>query len=120
MADLSRSGPVNPLALHPSPGETAPHSLGLGPDWVALQRRASVSLVPPGVTEERLCGNQLVNIHKLTLPAVRKGKDGRSRPTKYKARKQAKAEEAPPAIPVQLAVAQALPASTSPTSPTSS
>jgi hypothetical protein len=65
-------------------------------------------------------GNQLVNIHKLTLPAVRKGKDGRSRPTKYKARKQAKAEEAPPAIPVQLAVAQALPASTSPTSPTSS
>jgi len=61
--------------------------------------------------------NQLVNIHKLTLPAVRKGKDGKSRPTKYKARKQAKAEETPPPIPLQPAAALALPASTSPTSP---
>jgi hypothetical protein len=61
--------------------------------------------------------NQLVNIHKLTLPAVRKGKDGRSRPAKYKARKQAKAEETPPAIPLQPTAAPALPASTSPTSP---
>jgi hypothetical protein len=63
---------------------------------------------------------QLTTSCKLKLPTVRKGKDGRSRPTKYKSRKQAKAEETPAAIPLQPAAAPALPASTAPTSPTGS
>ena len=60
---------------------------------------------------------QLTTSCKLKLPTTRKGKDGRSRPTKYKSRKQAKAEETPPVIPLQPAAAPALPASAAPTSP---
>ena len=61
---------------------------------------------------------ELITSDKLKLPTTRKGKDGRSRPTKYKARKQAKAVEKPAATPLQPTAAPALPASTSPTSPT--
>ena len=56
---------------------------------------------------------ELISGDKLKYPAVRKGRASRSRPARYKSRKQAKAEETPLTIPLQRAAAPALPASTS-------
>jgi hypothetical protein len=53
-----------------------------------------------------------VNIHKLKLPASRKGKDGKSRPTKYKSRKKAKVQETPPIAPSGTLTAPPLPPGT--------
>lgn len=57
-------------------------------------------------------GNELVNIHKLKLPASRKGKDGKSRPTKYKSRKKVNFQETPPIAPSAPLTAPQLPTGT--------
>ena len=61
----------------------------------------------------RRCRAQLTTSCKLKLPDILKGKASRSRPAHHKPRKQAEAEETPPAIPLQPVAAPALPASIS-------